>query len=78
MFATNFPCDSTEAYGSWTGKRMVETFKKLASRFETWEADFLWRETAMRTYRIGEYDFGPKTVISKMSQPLELVNMEIT
>jgi predicted TIM-barrel fold metal-dependent hydrolase len=65
MFATNFPCDSTEKFGSWTGKGMVETFKKLAARFEPYEAEFLWKETAMRTYRIGDYDFGPRTQLSK-------------
>jgi predicted TIM-barrel fold metal-dependent hydrolase len=30
MFESNFPVDNLPDYGSWTGKKLVEVFQKLA------------------------------------------------
>jgi predicted TIM-barrel fold metal-dependent hydrolase len=52
MFATNFPVDNADVFGTWTMKRMVETFNAIGKGFTPEEQACLWRETALKAYRM--------------------------
>ncbi len=52
MFESDFPSDTMPAYGSWTGKRLVNVFNRLARSYPQQGQTFLWRETAMRFYHM--------------------------
>ena len=52
MFATNFPVDNTEIFGAWTMKDMLKTFHQIANNFKPEEQARLWRETALKAYRM--------------------------
>lgn len=52
MFATNFPVDNSEVFGKWTMPRMIEVMKSIAKNFTQAEQDCLWRETALKFYRM--------------------------
>ena len=54
MFATNFPVDNSINYGSWTMKKMLETFHEIAKEFTPNDQARLWRETAVEAYRMQE------------------------
>lgn len=52
MFATNFPVDNAGLFGTWTMKRMYETFQAIGKGFTPEEQACLWRETALKAYRM--------------------------
>lgn len=52
MFATNFPVDNAEMFGTWTMKDMLEAFNTIGKDFTPAEQACLWRETAMKVYRM--------------------------
>ena len=52
MFATNFPVDNAEVFGTWTMKHMLDTFHTIAKDFTPEEQARLWRETALEAYRM--------------------------
>lgn len=54
MFATNFPVDNADLFGTWTMKDMLKTFHTIAKEFTPAEQARLWRETAIEAYRMGD------------------------
>ena len=52
MFATNFPVDNADIFGTWTMKDMLKTFHAIAKDFTPEEQARLWRETALEAYRM--------------------------
>jgi hypothetical protein len=52
MFATNFPVDHLQEYGSWTDKTLMKAFQEVASSYLEEDQAYLWRKSAMKAYRI--------------------------
>ena len=52
MFATNFPVDNADMFGAWTMQRMVDAFHAIDKDFTPEEQACLWRETALKAYRM--------------------------
>jgi len=52
MFATNFPVDCMEIFGSWTMTKLLTTFTRVAEDLSEEEQRFLWHDTALKAYRM--------------------------
>jgi len=54
MFATNFPVDCMECFGSWTMTRLLTVFNSIAEDLSEEEKKWLFHDTALKVYRMPE------------------------
>jgi len=52
MFATNFPVDCMEVFGSWTMTRLLALFNRIAEDLSEEEKKWLFHDSAFKVYEI--------------------------